>query len=160
MSIIRASVPRPEIDKERLQRYRLERIQQQLRDHSRQRADAENPPGYGFAFAPAQLPVPYLYAPAVLAERFEMRGQRWKAQALEDEWRQGQREKGFIVSFHGRVPRGEVTIPLPLYGRLGDIDDSSDLRLIKRPGQLPLLIVGRDRDLRFQVIFDRSPNFQ
>jgi transglutaminase-like putative cysteine protease len=135
-------------------------VQQQLRDHSRQRADAENPPGYGFAFAPAQLPVPYLYAPAVLAERFEMRGQRWKAQALEDEWRQGQREKGFIVSFHGRVPRGEVTIPLPLYGRLGDIDDSSDLRLIKRPGQLPLLIVGRDRDLRFQVIFDRSPNFQ
>ncbi|MDF1662723.1 MAG: transglutaminase domain-containing protein, partial [Planctomycetota bacterium] len=137
-----------------------ESVQQQLRDHSQQQLDSERPPSFGFAFAPAQFPVPQLYAPGVIADAFESRGQRWRAGRMPGEWWRGHEQEGFRANFTGRVPRGESTLPLPLYARLGEVDAGSDARLIARPGQLPVLIVTEDRDVKYEVIFDRVPNFQ
>lgn len=137
-----------------------ESVQQQLRDHSQQQRDSQNPPSYGFAFAPAQLPVPQLYAPGVIGTAFESRGQRWRAERMPGEWWRGHEEEGFRSSFSGRVPKGESTLPLPLYARLGAVEAGSDARLIQRPGQLPVLIMREDRDIQYEVIFDRLPDFQ
>lgn len=137
-----------------------ESVQQQLRDHSQQQLDSERPPSFGFAFAPAQFPVPQLYAPGVIADAFESRGQRWRAGRLPGEWWRGHENDGFRANFTGRVPKGESTLPLPLYARLGELDAGPDARLIKRPGQLPVLIVTEDRDIKYEVIFDRLPDFQ
>jgi hypothetical protein len=135
-------------------------VRQQLKDHSRQQQDSERPPSFGFAFQPAQLPIPFLYGPGVIAGRFESRGQRWIPGNLEDQWSRGREWEGFRVAFQGKAPSGEVALPLPLYSRIGEIDAGKGARVIRRTGRLPVLIMPESREIRFEFIFDEIPDFQ
>lgn len=70
-------------------------------------------PDFGFAFSPPRVPAPWLYAPKTLAARFHRRRQSWDLATLTPPPRTAQR--GMVV-FRGKLPRGGVVLPVPMFG--------------------------------------------
>lgn len=75
-------------------------------------------PDFGFAFAPRTLASPWIYAPEQIVTRFDRRAQRWTSEELA---RPHPRSEAGLVAMNGRLPRGECTLPIPMYGRLVEL---------------------------------------
>jgi len=112
MSIIRATVPRPEIDQERLQRYRLERIQQQLRDHDVAFCVLVNPVSLRYAIEcreyqgfQAHIPSQYVFVPA--EGQVVLHGATQRHYLMVDDYRRQERlnvfEGGLDLTDHARL---------------------------------------------------------
>src|SRR5690606_28838218 len=111
-------------------------IDAQVRANRGWLADRERPPAFGLAFAPGLLPLPYLYGPQLISDRFDPRGQRWLKSSVLAEWRQAEEDEGARVAFRGKIPAGEVLLPLPLFSRILEVQANPRGRLLEtREGQ-------------------------
>ena len=134
-------------------------IGEQLRGAPNWVESRARPPAYGFAFAPKDLPPPYRYAPMLIADRFETRGQRWLRDSILMAWQEPAREAETRVVFRGKIPAGESILPIPLYGRLLQLESKQEVRqLLTRDGQ-PLVRSTQDTNLSYEVALDTAPEF-
>lgn len=120
-------------------------------------ADHDRVPRFGFSFAPRNLPLPYLYGPRLIAAEFSARNQRWTTAGVSTRWAMGRADERWPIAFEGRVPAGEVQLPLPLYSRLAELQ--GPVRVVSaEPGQL-LLAVLKDTELSYRLLLDRAPDY-
>lgn len=123
---------------------------------SEQRREA---PTFGLAFAPDRVPVPYLYAPKLIADRFDASRQRWLPAEGLTEALAGRGEAG-KVRFAGRLQGGEVQLAVPLYGRPGSVSaGGATLQPAQTPDGAWMLHLPADSDLRYEVSLAESPRF-
>jgi Transglutaminase-like superfamily len=152
------SEPEGEVDHSRWFRPRAN-VGPQLDDADQWLADRQRRPRFGFAFAPRQLPAPYLYAPHLVAHQYDARRQRWLPVRSPAQWGQAAGEGDYLVTLQGRVPAGEVVLPIPTYGRVVAIDcGDAGRRLTTQEGQ-QLLLTRAEIDLRYTVALDPVPSF-
>ncbi|MBM4318887.1 MAG: hypothetical protein FJ125_02765, partial [Deltaproteobacteria bacterium] len=135
-------------------------VEPQLRSAAAWLADRGRAPTLGFAFAPPRLPLPWLYAPKLVGERFERRGQRWVEAGAPAVWgRPAGPGTGELV-LRGRVPAGEVLLPLPHYGRLLSVEADPPPRLLSLPDGRSLLVAKQPLELICRVALDEPPRFE
>ncbi len=81
-------------------------------------------PDFGFAFTPERLASPWLYAPKTIATHFHRRRQSWDTAALTPPPESP--ERGMVV-FRGKLPRGAVVLPVPMFGTVRQlaVDDAT-----------------------------------
>ncbi|HEY3450805.1 MAG TPA: transglutaminase domain-containing protein [Myxococcales bacterium] len=115
-------------------------------------------PEYGFAFAPTRLPVPYLYGPKIVCERFERRGQRWLPTGAAEDWPMEGREGGARVVFRGRAPAGQTILPVPMYARVAGAP-AAPARLVAGSDGRPLLALVEEGEFEYEVSLDQAPVF-
>ncbi|MDH5491058.1 MAG: hypothetical protein OEY14_03830, partial [Myxococcales bacterium] len=115
-------------------------------------------PEYGFAFTPPRLPPPWLYAPSLLGVRFDRRRQQWRSAPLPiPQWRgpAGQ------LSLRGRLPAGEVILPIPHGARLEEVHlDRGSSRPISLGGGIQALRLDAEVELRLRVGLGRVPSLE
>lgn len=75
-------------------------------------------PDFGFAFSPPRVPAPWLYAPKTIAARFHRRRQSWDLATLTPPPPSAQ--TGMVV-FRGKLPRGGVVLPVPMFGSVQEL---------------------------------------
>ncbi|HCF57742.1 MAG TPA: hypothetical protein DFS52_07080, partial [Myxococcales bacterium] len=114
-------------------------------------------PSFGVAFAPSRLPLPYQYGPKLICERFDRRTQRWlptgDAAAFPMEGRAGKQR----VAFHGRIPAGQSTLPLPMYGRLEHLEIGPHARLVTGRDGRPLVVAPDQTEVSYEITLDEAP---
>lgn len=133
-------------------------VNTQLEGGARWLRDRDRPPAYGFAFAPSRVPLPYLYAPLVLADRFEPRSQRWLPTVLPASLGAPSEHREGLVVLEGRIPAGELQLPLPLYGRLESLEGPVRI-LDSRPGRL-LCAATEPAEISLGVSLGGAPRFE
>jgi hypothetical protein len=117
-------------------------------------------PRYGFAHAPGKLPPPYLYAPSLIATRFDPQEQRWRRGEVQPRWWEGTGAVLGRVRFQGRLPQGQALLPLPLYGELVQVEAAGRaLTPVRTPDGGTLLMVP-EGELFFEVQLREAPTFQ
>ncbi len=119
--------------------------------------DRRRAPDFGFAFSPSRLPAPWLYAPKLVATRFDRRGQRWERASLRRP-EVARAEAGAVV-LRGTLPRGDAVLPLPLYGKVVALD-AEDARLVTGPDGGPLLRLERAGPVRLKVGLGPAPSLE
>jgi hypothetical protein len=97
-------------------------IDPQLRTANAWLDDRARAPEFGFSFAPRSLPVPYRYAPQLIANRLDPRSQRWMPGRAAPSWSLAEGPVVATVQMRGRVPAGESQVPVPLYASLGGVE--------------------------------------
>lgn len=113
-------------------------------------------PEIGFAFAPPRLDAPWLYAPKLVATRFERRGQRWRPAAVR---RPEVRGAAGTVSMRGTLPKGDALLPVPLYGRLDEVWlDGGDARTVAGPSGGTVLRLERGGEVRLRITLGPVPD--
>jgi hypothetical protein len=122
-------------------------------------ADRPKIPLFGFAFAPEALPAPYLYGPLFIGDRFDPSTQQWLQTRVLAEWQAPGPGEGATIALRGRVPSGEVVLPLPLYARLLEVD-AGDARLSYTREGRPLLRVPSDREIEYTAVRAPVPDFR
>jgi hypothetical protein len=75
------------------------------------------------------------------------------------EWQAPAPGEGQVIALRGRVPSGEVVLPLPLYARLLEVQ-AGDARLSYTREGRPLLRVPSDRDIEYTVTRAPAPDFR
>ncbi|MDY0000313.1 MAG: hypothetical protein RBU30_03365 [Polyangia bacterium] len=132
-------------------------VKSQIGDGTSWLRDRDRPPDFGFAFAPTRLPLPYLYALGLVADRFDWRHQQWLPTSLPPELcAPGERREG-LVALEGRIPGGELLLPLPMYGRLESLEGPVRL-LDSRPGRV-LCASGAPAEISIRVSLGGAPRF-
>ncbi|MEM9187737.1 MAG: transglutaminase domain-containing protein [Myxococcota bacterium] len=115
-------------------------------------------PDYGFAFSPARLPSPWLYAPKLIASRFERRGQRWRPAKLR---RPNVSGEAGVVAMRGRLPQGDALLPLPLYGRVDEVRiDEGTASTASGPSGGTVLRLDRGGDVRLTITLGAVPDLE
>jgi transglutaminase-like putative cysteine protease len=146
-----------------------QRIGAQMHDHSAWIADRTRAATYGLAFEPRALPAPYLYGPQTIAGRFQAAGQRWLEIPLDPSWRQagssGAHAQAGAAGAHtmtlrGRVPVGEVVLPVPLFGHVTSVRARPDARLLETRDGTPLLVALDDCEVEYTVILPPAPRYE
>jgi hypothetical protein len=113
-------------------------------------------PRFGFAFTPVRLPAPWLYAPKLIATRFDTRGQQWRQAAVERPEPRG--DAGMVV-LRGRLPEGEALLPIPTYGKVAEVRlDGADGHVVPVPGGGTVLRLDGPADVRLRVTLGRAPD--
>lgn len=136
------------------------RMGPQLGDNTAWAQDRRHAPSFGMAFAPHSLPAPYLYAPKVIFDRFEPGAQRWVHTELPAEWAAPLGPGSYEVELRGRVPAGEVVLPVPAYGRVSDISATPRGQLIGGHPGSQIFFSESTSDIHYTVILDRAPEFE
>jgi hypothetical protein len=113
---------------------------------------------FGLAHAPRALPFPWTYAPHVVAESFDERRQTWRSSAIDPAWFAARARGKGMVRLQGRIPKGEVVLPVPLFGRIERIESSPEGRMLPAD-PLALWLCPDDADLRLDVVLDEPPRF-
>lgn len=113
-------------------------------------------PDFGFAFTPPRLPAPWLYAPKLVATRFDARGQRWRSAAVH---RPEPRGDAGQLSMRGRLPKGDALIPVPLYGRLDEVRvEGGDATTVAGPSGGTVLRLERAGEVRLRMTLGAIPD--
>ena len=134
------------------------RIESQVRSAENWLSDREGPSAFGFATSPARLPAPYQYAPQLIADHFDSGTQRWTPRAIDPDWSTGrERDDDFSVAFRGRVPHGDVSLPVPMYGRVLDIDARPAAKRVVHRGGHTTLLLHADADVHYRIALARPP---
>lgn len=146
------------------------RLGPQMGDNTGWAADRQNAPDFGMAFAPHSLPWPYLYGVQAIFDRFEPGSQRWQSTALPGSWSEPRGQGRSRVAVRGRVPAGEVVVPVPAYARVETIRARSGDRLEDQlEGQLEdqnargsrtAFFTQEDCDIEYHVVLEASPDFE
>ncbi|HJL16102.1 MAG TPA: transglutaminase domain-containing protein [Sandaracinaceae bacterium LLY-WYZ-13_1] len=113
-------------------------------------------PDFGFAFTPSRLPSPWLYAPKLVATRFDRRGQRWCSAAVR---RPEARGDAGALSMRGRLPKGDALMPVPLYGRLDEVRvEGGDATTVAGPSGGTVLRLDRPGEVRLRLTLGAVPD--
>jgi transglutaminase-like putative cysteine protease len=113
-------------------------------------------PLFGFAFTPPRLPAPWLYAPKLVATRFDARGQQWRQAKLE---RPDPRGDAGLVLLRGRLPAGDAVLPVPTYGKVVEVRlDGADGRVEPGDAGASVLRLDGPADVRLRVSLGRMPD--
>jgi transglutaminase-like putative cysteine protease len=100
-----------------------------------------------------------VYAPRLIADRFDASRQRWLpvmgyGSAFEGRGKVGE------IRFQGRLPGGEVQLPVPLHGRPGPVSaGGATLSPVRSPEGAWMIELPGDSDLRYEVTLGASPQF-
>ncbi|HWN71425.1 MAG TPA: transglutaminase domain-containing protein, partial [Haliangium sp.] len=137
-----------------------QRIGAQMHDHSAWIADRGRAAAYGLAFEPRALPAPYLYGPQTIAGRFQAAGQRWLEIPLDPSWRQAGAAGSHELTLRGRVPVGEVVLPVPLFGHVTHVRATPAARLLETRGGAPLLVASNDTEVEYTVTLPPAPRYE
>jgi transglutaminase-like putative cysteine protease len=143
-----------------------QRIGAQMHDHSAWIADRGRAAAYGLAFEPRALPTPYLYGPQTIAGRFQAAGQRWLEIPLDPSWRgagpagSDDPTLGGGMTLRGRVPVGEVVLPVPLFGQVTHVRATPAARLLETRGGAPLLVATDDTEVEYTVTLPPAPRYE
>lgn len=121
-------------------------------------AARQHAPDVGFGFTPRALPAPHLYGPALIADRFDARSQRWTAAQIDPRWTAPPPGGGYRINFAGRLPTGEAALAVPLYSRVVSIDAPGVRRVEGRDGR-PVLFTGSPTEVRYTVELGEAPRF-
>jgi len=116
-------------------------------------------PRFGLAFVPSPLPLPYLYAPQLISHRFDAGRQRWLPASVQPVWSAPAAAGEAVVTFEGRLPRGEALLPIPHYGRLLELELGERGRLLARAEGRAVILALDDVVVRYTVALDRAPRF-
>ena len=136
-------------------------IQPQLEGARSWIMDHQRTPEFGFAFAPSSLPTPWMYASMMIGDSFERRSQKWRSALSKAEWATSEGEEGrHSVLMRGRIPKGENLLPMPLFGRLLEVEAPEHVRLVEGRHMLPVLIAREDADVRYKVALGQTPVFE
>ncbi len=126
-------------------------------------ADRSSAPTYGVGFTPRALPAPHAYATALVADRFDRRTQQWTAEADMPFASRGSASMvggEAHVTFEGRFPAGQSTLPLPSFSTIRDFSaDRSDARLLTDRDGRPLLVATGDTVVRYAAALEPLPDF-
>ncbi len=109
-------------------------------------------PAYGFAFTPSSLGAPWVYAPSLVATRFDARGQRWDPVRLPLPISRG--DAGALL-LRGKLPPGDNVLPVPLFGRLVDVRVDGELCVL--PPDARALRLREPADVRLRVVLGSPP---
>lgn len=115
-------------------------------------------PEYGFAFSPTRLPVPYLYGPKIVCERFDRRGQRWLPTGASEDWPMEGGDSVSRVVFRGRAPAGQTILPVPMYARVAGAP-AAPARIVTGSDGRPLLALVEEAEVEYEVSLDLAPAF-
>ncbi|MGC4116570.1 MAG: transglutaminase-like domain-containing protein [Myxococcales bacterium] len=115
-------------------------------------------PEFGFAFSPTRLPVPYLYGPKIVCERFDRRGQRWLPTGAAEDWPMQGGDGAAHVVFRGRAPAGQTILPVPMYARVVAAP-AAPARLVTGSDGRPLLALVEGGEVEYEVSLDQAPAF-
>jgi transglutaminase-like putative cysteine protease len=138
---------------------RRDSIESQLHGARSWLEDRGRPPQFGLSFAPYPLPLPWTYAVQLLTPRFDRHSQSWQPDELDPTWCASATKGRDLVTLRGRVPQGEVVLPLPLYGRVVELEASPKARRIVKGDGTTLLLTQEQTDLSYTVALDRPPSF-
>ena len=116
-------------------------------------------PRFGFAFSPPRLRLPWTYAPKLIADQFESGTQRWASKAAEPDWSKPAATGRDLVTMRGRIPAGEVVLPVPMYARVVSVDGAPGARLVLTANGQSMLVAPEAAEITFQVVLDRPPAF-
>ncbi len=136
------------------------RIGTQLHDASGWLASRQRAATYGLAFEPRSLPAPYLYGPLTIAGRFQSAGQRWLEIPLDPAWRQAGQAGAHSLTLRGRVPVGEVVLPVPLFGHVTDIHTRPSVGLLETRTGGPMLVALEDTEIEYTVTLPPAPRYE
>jgi hypothetical protein len=136
------------------------RIGTQLHDATGWLASRQRAAAYGLAFEPRSLPAPYLYGPLTIAGRFQSAGQRWLEIPLDPAWRQAGEAGAHTLALRGRVPVGEVVLPVPLFGHVTDIHTRPSVGLLEARTGGPMLVALEDTEIEYTVTLPPAPRFE
>jgi transglutaminase-like putative cysteine protease len=131
----------------------------QMGDNTAWAADRRSAPEFGMAFAPHSLPAPHVYGVKVLFDRFDPGSQRWLHGELPAEWSRAAGLGQYQVAVRGRVPAGEVILPVPAYGRVIDLSAEPEAELIDSHHGQSVLFAGADCTITYTVVLDAAPDF-
>lgn len=137
-----------------------QRIGPQMGDNTAWAEDRQNMPVYGLALSPRSLPSPHVYAAQAIMDRFDPGTQRWMHTSLPREWSEPRAPGRFQVRLSGRLPAGEVVLPIPAYARVIDVSANPEGRLIRARNGTSILYLDRDSDVEYTVVLDRIPEFR
>ena len=136
------------------------RIGTQLHDASGWLASRQRAAAYGLAFEPRSLPAPYLYGPLTIAGRFQPAGQRWLEIPLDPAWRQAGEGGAHTLTLRGRVPVGEVVLPVPMFGHVTDIHTRPSVGLLETRTGGPMLVALEDTEIEYTVTLPPAPRYE
>ena len=118
---------------------------------------------YGLAYVPRVLPLPYVYGPQTIAARFQSAGQRWLEANVDPAWRQGGEatagEGRHWVRVRGRIPVGEVLLPVPLFGRVRDVQAQMAMRVIQARSGATVVVAEDDGEVEYTVHMPQAPEY-
>lgn len=118
-------------------------------------------PRYGFAHTPGQLPAPYVYAPALIASRFDASTQRWERGPCDGQWLRSRGRPVSRVRFRGEAPPGELVLPRSLYGEVLEVEGpAGGLAPSWTTEGLTLIFSPEEGQLSFEVELREAPLFQ
>jgi len=121
--------------------------------------DRERPPSYGLSFGPPRLPLPWTYGVQLISPRFDHRAQTWTSEDLDPTWAAPRGEGRDVVRLRGRVPAGDVVLPVPLYGRVIELDTNPPARHVRTRQGRSLLVTAGPTELRYTVVLDLAPEY-
>ena len=127
-----------------------------LRDWLGQRDDR---PRFGFAFSPSRLRLPWTYAPKIIADHFDSQSQRWMSRVLDPSWLRGAGRQRSVLTLQGRVPIGNVVLPMPTSSRLLGFDGAPDARVVVSSSGQTLLIAPTEVEVTLHVALDQPAPF-
>jgi hypothetical protein len=110
-------------------------------------------PAYGFAFTPSSLGAPWVYAPSLVATRFDARAQRWDPVRLPMPVSRG--DAG-VLSLRGKLPAGDNVLPVPTFGRIVDVRIDGEPVTIAPDARA--LRVDRAAEVRIRVVLGVPPD--
>jgi transglutaminase-like putative cysteine protease len=116
-------------------------------------------PRFGFAFSPPRLRLPWTYAPKLVADQFESGTQRWASKAADPDWSKPAAIGKELVRMRGRIPAGEVVLPVPMYARVLSFDGAPGARLVLTANGQSMLVAPEAAEITFEVVLGRPPAF-
>ena len=134
-------------------------IDPQLRSANAWLDDRARAPEFGFSFAPRSLPLPYRYAPQLVANRLDPRTQRWSPGRPDSAWSRTEGPIVAQVSLRGRVPAGESQLPVPLYASVGALDAPARAHRYSAQTGQEILSSPTDADAALTLSLHAPPEF-
>ena len=134
-------------------------IRPQLDDLRGWLAARDDRPRFGFAYSPPRLRLPWTYAPKLIADQFESTTQRWTLKDADPDWSKPSAKGTNLVTMRGRIPPGEIVLPVPMYARVVHVEGAPEARLVLTSGGQTMLVAPAAAEITVQVALDRPPAF-
>jgi transglutaminase-like putative cysteine protease len=134
-------------------------IRPQLDDLRGWLAARDDRPRFGFAFSPPRLRLPWTYAPKLIADQFDSGTQRWAGKVAEPDWSNPAAMGKDLCTMRGRIPAGEVVLPVPLFARVVSVEGAPGARLVLTASGQSMLVAPEAAEITFQIALDRPPPF-
>lgn len=122
-------------------------------------ADRGRTPAFGFSHAPSNLPAPWLYAPRIVSAHFDATAQRWLPVMMPAALFVGGDDVAGEVRVRGRVPAGEVLLPIPAFSRVISVSGEDVFRKQVRADGQTLLVAKDAQEISYDLALASAPAF-